>query len=247
MENIQRKIIRVAENIIEAIAENNIQFKEVPTIRFAPMNLHTYQAFLSGLVDLYTHGNLSRTSWAQELGYEFNEEANKRAEAEPRTGLSTQDLQEKLIQRGISKKIQERIFRLNEFPLRRLQKIQGLYRKETTSSLSMSRGGIQIKEFIQDNHGLNESLKHGQVVLDNDLQALKTEEKKEEDVLNQIKTIIDVPATDSDFVKDIENFNNPKAILEYLAENLNQIEGLEISQLDAILDLALSRGVLSAI
>ncbi len=80
MENLQRKIIRIAEKIIESIAENNVQFKEVPTIRFAPMNLHTYQAFLQGLLDLYTAGNLSRTSWAKELGYEFEEEANKRAE-----------------------------------------------------------------------------------------------------------------------------------------------------------------------
>ncbi len=105
----------------------------------------------------------------------------------------------------------------------------------------------QMKEFIQENHGQNEALKHGQVILDNDLQALKTEELKEEDVLNQIRTTLDIPATNSDFVKDIENFNNPKAILEYLAENLLAVEGLEQSQLNVILDLALKRGVLNAI
>ena len=105
----------------------------------------------------------------------------------------------------------------------------------------------QMKQFIQENHGENEALKHGQVTLNKELQALNTEEKKEEDVLNQIRTAIDTPFTDSDFVKDIDNFNNPKAILEYLAENLLQIEGLQSNELNAILDLALTKGVLNAI
>lgn len=92
MENLQRKIIRVAEKIIESIAENNIQFKDTPIVRFAPMNLHTYKAFLEGLVALYTAGNLSRTSWAKELGYEFEEEVNKRAEEDEL--LESLDVQE---------------------------------------------------------------------------------------------------------------------------------------------------------
>lgn len=105
----------------------------------------------------------------------------------------------------------------------------------------------QLREFIDQNHNENEALKHGQVILDNDLQALQREEMKEEDVLNQIRTAIDNPTTNSDFVKDIENFNNPKAILEYLAENLGQVEGLSESEMNIILDLALSRGVLAAL
>jgi len=105
----------------------------------------------------------------------------------------------------------------------------------------------QIKQFIQENHGDNEALKHGQVILDNELKKLQTEELKEEDVLNQIRTTLDAPGNNFDFVKDIENFNNPKAILEYLAENLLQFEGLPAQQLDVILDLALSKGVLNAI
>ena len=126
----------------------------------------------------------------------------------------------------------------------KLQISNKLLNKEIKADITNNE---QIKEFIQDNHGQNEALKQGQVILDNDLQALKTEESKEEDVLNQIRTTLDIPATNSDFVKDIENFNNPKAILEYLAENLSSVEGLEQSQLNAVLDLALKRGVLSAI
>lgn len=102
----------------------------------------------------------------------------------------------------------------------------------------------QIKEFIKENHGENEALKHGQVVLDEELKKIELQEEKQEDILNQIKTDIDEPITNFDFVKDIDNFIEPRAIIEYLAENLLQLENLDKEKFNLILDLALRKGVL---
>ncbi len=101
-----------------------------------------------------------------------------------------------------------------------------------------------IRELIGEKHGAQEADKHQAVVLDNELQALEKIEKQEEDILNQIRTGIDPPSSSADFMKDIRNLNNPDSILQYLAENMAQFNGLDPNSRNRVLDLALNRGVL---
>ena len=101
-----------------------------------------------------------------------------------------------------------------------------------------------IKELIGEKHGEQEADKHQAVVLDNELQALAKIEKQEEDILNQIRTSIDIPSSSADFMKDIRNLNNPDSILQYLAENMAQFNQLDPNSRNQVLDMALNRGVL---
>ena len=79
MNVLRRKIVRVIKMIVNDIAEEN-EFKTIPEIVFAPMNLYSFTIFLTTLQSLYEAGNLSRTDYAAVLGYDFIEQVNKRAE-----------------------------------------------------------------------------------------------------------------------------------------------------------------------
>ena len=79
LNTIRRKIIRIVRKVVGMVAEQN-GFREVPEIRFAPMNLVSFNEFLSGLQYLYDTGNLSRTDLATAFGYDFQEQVMKRAD-----------------------------------------------------------------------------------------------------------------------------------------------------------------------
>ena len=79
LESIRRKIIRIIRRVLLKVADEN-NFKEIPEIRFAPMNLRSFAEFLDGLQYVYDTGNLSRTDLAKALGYDFMEQIKKRAE-----------------------------------------------------------------------------------------------------------------------------------------------------------------------
>lgn len=79
MENIQRRLKFIAEGILKNIADLN-SFKSYPRVRFKPINLHSFKNFVDGMNVLYETGNVSRTSFSDALGYNWEEEANKLSE-----------------------------------------------------------------------------------------------------------------------------------------------------------------------
>lgn len=75
MESIRRKILKVVKDICKTVAEEN-NFK-VPTVKFKALNLHSFVDFMTSLEKLYNMSGVSRTSVAEYLGYDFEEEAGK--------------------------------------------------------------------------------------------------------------------------------------------------------------------------
>lgn len=81
MEKMRSKILRVITSIIdEVMARNNL--KGEPLVDFEPINLKKFSELLAGLKGLYDTGNLSRDSYAKFLGYNYEDEADKREEEE---------------------------------------------------------------------------------------------------------------------------------------------------------------------
>ena len=81
MENMQRKLITIVEDIVYNISDRN-GFKDVPTVSFGRINLNKLEDFTSAWVQLYETGNLSRDTFVGAFGYDFNEEIRKRKEEE---------------------------------------------------------------------------------------------------------------------------------------------------------------------
>jgi hypothetical protein len=75
MEHFRRKIIKVVKNIVYQICKQN-NFKSQPIVKFKPLTLFDQETLLKSLADLYAGGNLSRTTYARELGYDWNDEAD---------------------------------------------------------------------------------------------------------------------------------------------------------------------------
>lgn len=74
-ENFRAKILEVIKDICIEISKRN-GFTSVPTVQFKSINLHKFQDFLSGLIQLYNSAAISRTSLGNEFGYDFNAEAD---------------------------------------------------------------------------------------------------------------------------------------------------------------------------
>lgn len=70
MEYIRKKILKVVNRICSEISKQN-NFKTVPEAKFKPINLRAFAEFSKALRELYDTGNLSRTSYADYLGYDF--------------------------------------------------------------------------------------------------------------------------------------------------------------------------------
>lgn len=79
MENLRAKILKILNNIVDNVIEKN-RLKGDTTLRFAPINMMGFEAFVNGLSLLYNTGNLSRTSYANAFGYDLEEEFSLRAE-----------------------------------------------------------------------------------------------------------------------------------------------------------------------
>jgi hypothetical protein len=77
MDNFRRKIIKVIQSIVRRVAEEN-SIKSIPEVKFKPLTLFDHQTLLKSLADLYAGGNISRTTYAEELGYEWNDETEAR-------------------------------------------------------------------------------------------------------------------------------------------------------------------------
>lgn len=79
MESFRSKILEVLRHVLRQVAELN-DFKSEPKIVFKPINLTPYADFLTAMRDLYSTGNLSRTEYAEELGFDWNDSQDLREE-----------------------------------------------------------------------------------------------------------------------------------------------------------------------
>jgi hypothetical protein len=77
MENFRKKILEVIKNIVYQISTLN-GLKAVPTVEFKPLTLFDHEMLLKSLADLYGTGNISRTTYANALGYTWNDEMDLR-------------------------------------------------------------------------------------------------------------------------------------------------------------------------
>lgn len=74
-ENFRAKILEVIKDICIQVSQRN-GFTKVPLVQFKSINLHKFQDFLSGLIQLYNSAAISRTSLGNEFGYDFDNEAD---------------------------------------------------------------------------------------------------------------------------------------------------------------------------
>lgn len=77
IENVRKKITFILNRISLKVAELN-NFKNAPTIYLKPLSLYDYGTLLKSLADLFSTGNLSATTYADELGYSWDDEVNLR-------------------------------------------------------------------------------------------------------------------------------------------------------------------------
>jgi hypothetical protein len=77
MESMRKSIEFILNYVVEQISELN-NFKSTPEVRFKPLRLSDYAVYMSALNQLYSSGNLSRESYAEELGFSFDDEIKKR-------------------------------------------------------------------------------------------------------------------------------------------------------------------------
>jgi len=75
MEQFRKKILQVIRGIVYDVSKAN-HLKTEPIVKFKPLNLIDYKSMLQSLADLYKGGNVSRTTYADELGYNWNDEAD---------------------------------------------------------------------------------------------------------------------------------------------------------------------------
>lgn len=50
---------------------------EIPEVRFKPISLNSFKNFVDGLRNLYDTGSLSRSTYTEAFGYNYEEEASK--------------------------------------------------------------------------------------------------------------------------------------------------------------------------
>lgn len=81
METIRSKILVILNYVSKQITKLN-NFKSAPIIRFRPLQLAEYSTFMAAVTQLYQSGNLSRASYAELMGYNWEDEIEKRIEEE---------------------------------------------------------------------------------------------------------------------------------------------------------------------
>jgi hypothetical protein len=73
MEFFRLKVIRVIRSIVQEVAKQN-SFATAPEVRFKPLQLAEFQKFVDSLLNIYSKGDLSRTSMLDYLGYNWKDE-----------------------------------------------------------------------------------------------------------------------------------------------------------------------------
>lgn len=79
MESMQRKLLKIARGIVAEVSEANA-LKSIPEVRFERINLQTMTNFINSMKVLYDTGNISRDSFDEAFGYNYEEESKKRTE-----------------------------------------------------------------------------------------------------------------------------------------------------------------------
>lgn len=77
MNNMRGKIETILNYIARQISKLN-NFKSTPVVRFRPLQLSDWAVFMSSIAALYAAGNLSRESYAETLGYSYDDESTAR-------------------------------------------------------------------------------------------------------------------------------------------------------------------------
>jgi hypothetical protein len=77
MENLQRKLMEIVNEIVEKVCKLN-DIKGKPEPLFQPINLHDFLKLLDTLLKLYDTGNISRTTIDSVLGYNIETEFENR-------------------------------------------------------------------------------------------------------------------------------------------------------------------------
>jgi hypothetical protein len=77
MENLQRKLLQLVNEIVEKVCKFN-GIKGRPETLFQPINLHDFLKLLEALMKLYDGGNISRTTIDSVLGYNIETEFENR-------------------------------------------------------------------------------------------------------------------------------------------------------------------------
>jgi len=76
MAKMQNQILFILRDIVREVAKSN-NLDGVPEVRFRPISLLSFKNFIEGLKNLYDTGNLSRSTFADAFGYNFEEEAKQ--------------------------------------------------------------------------------------------------------------------------------------------------------------------------
>lgn len=79
MEFMQRRIITIIQDIVKEISLKN-NFKSIPNVNFEKINLKAFSNFVEAMKILYDTGNISRTTFDNSFGFNFEEELKKREE-----------------------------------------------------------------------------------------------------------------------------------------------------------------------
>lgn len=76
MLNMQKKLLFIVNGIIKDVAKLN-NLSETPNASFKPISIVSFKNFVDGLRNLYDTSNISRSTYAEAFGYNFEEEARK--------------------------------------------------------------------------------------------------------------------------------------------------------------------------
>lgn len=128
-----------------------------------------------------------------------------------------------------------------------IEKGQSQIRQAQRRQIQSSRTNNEIlKQIGRDNRGQTQAIKHSQVILDNELQKLDTDERDEIDATLRMAVKLDPPRNLLDFVKDLNSFETNPHRVQYIAENYQQFIRLPQEQIDQLLSKMIQQGAIAS-
>ena len=83
MEDFRRRILMVLKGIVYQISDKN-KLGKPPTVRWQPISIHEFEAFVNGMSKLYDAKAISKQTMAEAFGYNFDDEM-ERIDSEEKT------------------------------------------------------------------------------------------------------------------------------------------------------------------
>jgi hypothetical protein len=81
LNSIRRKLLPIVSHIFREMRSKNPDIlKNYPEYKFQPINLMSLSLFFTGIKELYSSGNLSRKSYTEAYGFDFQSEITSRSE-----------------------------------------------------------------------------------------------------------------------------------------------------------------------